>query len=78
MTEQDKNQYNLATTNFYLNMVHRLENDIKIAKEKMIEQEHKARTDRQIREIRYWEGVKDQCTTTLSDIKLYHGQAIIH
>jgi hypothetical protein len=70
MTEQDKNQYNLATSNFYLNLKTRLERDIKKAEETLDD-------CKIVTKLHHYLGMLEQVTNTLSYVESVYKQSII-
>ena len=84
MTEQDKNQYNLATTNFYLVVKTSLEEDIKKAKNEIHDCEimttlHHAEDlyEDQEAKANYYLGVLEQAKETLAYVESVYQQSII-
>ncbi len=85
MTEQDKNQYNLATTNFYLVVKTSLEGDIKKAKNELHDCEIMStlhHTDElyenQEAKANYQEGILEQARQTLAYVESVYKQSIIN
>jgi len=78
-TEEEKRSYNLATTNFYLNLKHQLESDIKEATKKIQELEDdmmrftlEPSGGKQLKAIRFQVGRIDQARDTMADLDMVY------
>ena len=70
MTQEEIQTYNLATSNFYLNLKTRLERDIKKAEETLDD-------CKIVTKLHHYLGILEQVTNTLSYVESVYEQSVI-